>query len=86
MGAREDFEAVRRAAGKLESDPPGGPANPYACVRRLLAKAGAREMAFFELSKRSFFPEVIDLAYAVLGEERPGGPASESWNQMEAGR
>lgn len=74
MGAREDFMAVRRAAVHTDQDPEGGP-NPYDCMQRLLARASAREADFIRLHKAGIQAEVIDLAYAVLGEEREGGPA-----------
>ena len=76
MGAREDFMTMRRAAQYAERT--RGPGHPIqGCLAALLAKASVNEMSFIALSKRAFYPEVIDLAYAVLGEERPGGPAVE---------
>lgn len=68
MGAREDFMAVRRAAVIMS-----GATDPVElATAALLTKAGSRELYFLEMCKRPFYPEVIDLAYAILGEERPG--------------
>lgn len=67
MGAREDFMMMRRAALI-----PG-----LAAQSVLLAKASASEAAFIRLAKVGIQAEMIDLAYAVLGETRPGGPAVE---------
>jgi hypothetical protein len=65
MGAREDFMAVRRAANV-----PG-----VAALSALLRKAGTREVDFIRLKKAGIQAEVIDLAYAILGETRAEGPA-----------
>lgn len=65
MGAREDFMAVRRASGV-----PGTQA-----LRDLLRLIGDKEITFIRLAEAGIQAEVIDLAYALLGERRPGGPA-----------
>ena len=67
MGAREDFMTMRRAALVTIS----------AAQAALLFKASCNEAAFIRLTKAGIQAEVIDLAYAVLGEERPGGPATQ---------
>lgn len=74
MGAREDFMAIRRAASALALNA-GEPSEAGRCVQRLLAKASAGEVRFVRLRKGGVQDEIIDLAYAVLREDRPGGPA-----------
>lgn len=75
MGAREDYMAVRRAASWLSTIAQGEPTDPVTCHQQLLAKASVNEVAFIRLHKAGIQDEVIDLAYAILGEQRPGGPA-----------
>lgn len=77
MGAREDFMAVRRAAQFLGTIAQDESSDAVTCWQRVLAKASASEVAFIRLTKAGIQEEVIDLAYAVLGEGRPGGPAVE---------
>lgn len=72
MGAREDFEALRRASGMLEGVHPD---SVHGRLRLLLRRSGAQEVVFIRLHKAGVQAEMIDLAYAVLGEQRPGGSA-----------
>jgi hypothetical protein len=75
MGAREDFMAVRQASGRLEGEWPRHPAEVTSCLQAVLRKAGDQEVNFIRLEKAGIQAEVIDLAYAVLGETRAEGPA-----------
>lgn len=81
MGIREDYMAVRRAATRLETETAGwdrGPdTRPLAtdALVLLLRKASANELAFLRLTTPGVQAEVIDLAYALLGETRAGGRA-----------
>lgn len=78
MGAREDFETVRRAAQFLRSTVrPGVSSSPATCTQRLMEAAGSREVDFIRLYSTPLYAAVIDLAYAALGEERAGGPAGD---------
>lgn len=77
MGAREDFETVRRASQFLRGVAPGGPEDPVTCVQRILASAGSREVDFIRLYSTPLYAAVIDYAYVLLGEKRPGGPAGD---------
>lgn len=72
MGAREDFMVVRRAAQRLSH------ATELTEIGTgiLLSRASASEAAFIRLGGAKIQAEVIDLAYAVLGERRPEGPAA----------
>lgn len=91
MGAREDFMALRRAAQHLQSSKDYALAELYGDAviltqTALFKRASARELDFIELSKRPFFGEVIDLAWAVIGEARPGGPAAQEYAPVAAER
>lgn len=81
MGAREDFETVRRAAHFMSQIAQDEPTDPVTCHYRVLAKASANEAAFIRLAKAGIQDEVVDVAYAVLAEDRPGGPAS-TWRPV----
>lgn len=74
MGFREDYMVVRRAAAHAEMaalfDKPA-----LSSATANLLKRSAREVDFIRLAKAGIQAEVIDLAYAVLGETRPEGPA-----------
>lgn len=85
MTARDDFMAVRRAAQYVESGKAHAHGDEVAAAQAaLLRKASAREMGFIELYKRTFYAEVIDLAYAIMGERRPGGLAAETEADRDA--
>lgn len=71
MGAREDFMVVRRAAQRLSHATELSEIGTGVLLRR----ASATEADFIRLGKAKIQAEVIDLAYAVLGETRPEGPA-----------
>lgn len=75
MGAREDYMTMRRAAMNLAElgDAAAGPI--LAATAATLRKASANETAFIRLAKAGVQNEMIDLAWAVIGEARPGGPA-----------
>lgn len=75
MGAREDYMTMRRAAMNLTElgDEAAGPI--LAATAATLRKASASETAFIRLAKAGVQSEMIDLAWAVIGESRPGGPA-----------
>lgn len=66
--------AVRRAGGLIDGSCTRTPVE--VALASLLRKAGDQEIAFIRLTKAGVQEGVIDLAYAVLGEEREGGPAS----------
>jgi hypothetical protein len=76
MGAREDFEAIRHASGKLTVAAECNGSPIMGAVAQLMRRAGGQETAFIRLAKAGVQAEIIDLAWAVLGEERPGGPAT----------
>lgn len=74
MAAHEDYMAMRRAAHFAERT--GDDSHPLQQgMARLLSKASASDLAFIRLSKAGVQDELIDLAWALLGEQRPGGPA-----------
>jgi hypothetical protein len=75
VSARDDFMAVRRAAHFLGTIAQGESSDPVTCWQQVLAKASAREIDFIRLAKAGIQDEMIDLAYAILTEDRPGGPA-----------
>lgn len=76
MGAHEDFMVMRRAAHY--SARTTGAAHPVQHgLAALLARASASDLSFIRLAKAGVQDEMIDLAWAILGEERPGGPAVE---------
>lgn len=91
MGVQEDFDTLRRAAVAMEralADEYRGPDDPpslFMCSAALFRKASARELLYAELTRRPFYGEVIDLAYAVLGEARPGGSAADEYNRVNTG-
>ena len=80
MGAREDFMTVRRAAQFLGTIAQGEPSDPVSCYQRVMATASAREADFIRLYKTPVYAAVVDCAYTILNEERPGGPASD-WSR-----
>lgn len=75
MGAREDFMTVRRAAQVLAAQQVLTPVE--VAVGKVLGAASEREIHFIRLRKQRAQGEIVDLAYAVLGEQRPDGPASD---------
>lgn len=75
MGFREDFMVVRRAAVHAEMAALSGQPALSSALAGVLKKVSANEFRFINLHKIGAQAEVIDLAYAVLGEERPDGPA-----------
>jgi len=68
---------VRRAAQFLGTIAQDGPDDPVTCVQRIMLAAGAREVDFIRLYRTPLYGAVIDYAYAVLSEQRPGGPAGD---------
>lgn len=83
MGAREDFMAMRRAVLAMDQAVDvdewrrhGDPLSPFQCSAALFRVATRNEVAFIRLAKAGVQNELIDLAWAVLGEKRPGGPAA----------
>lgn len=82
MAVRDDFMAVRRAAARLEIetadwDRKSGKPLVSDALAALLRKASVNELPFMRLRVPGIQAELIDLAYDVLGEERPGGRAVE---------
>lgn len=82
MGAREDFMVVRRAAQFLSTISSGEHDDPVACVQRIMKASGSREVDFIRLYSTPLYAAVVDYAYAVLSEKRPGGPAGD-WTANE---
>ena len=76
MGAREDYMVLRRASvGLTRLAEDDASARILTATAALLRRASSSECAFIRLAKAGVQGELIDLAYAVTGEERPGGPA-----------
>ncbi len=78
--ARRDFMAIRRAAQFLGTIASGERTDPATCYQRVLAKVST-ETQFIRLRHSYIRAEIIDMAWAVLGENRPGGPAS-NWQPV----
>lgn len=76
MGAHEDYMVMRRAAHHSARTTDAARPVQHG-LTALLSKASASELSFIRLVKAGVQDEMIDLAWAVLGEERPGGPAAE---------
>lgn len=77
MGVSEDYMVVRRAAvhlERLEAVTRPDVQTVEACAA--LLRRAAKETGFIRLYKAGIQAEVIDLAYAVLDEKRPEGPAA----------
>lgn len=62
---------MRRAAAHLKTISSGEKSDPVHCQQVLLSAASRSELHFIRLYKGSVQSEIIDLAYAVLGEQRP---------------
>jgi hypothetical protein len=73
MGVRDDYMAMRLAAHRFTQS--AALSRVDRAVGALLKRASADETRFIRLRHGGVLAETIDLAYAVLGEERPGGPA-----------
>jgi hypothetical protein len=86
MSARDDFMAIRRAAQYLRTIASGEATDQVTCKQILLERVSSREADFIRLRKAGIQAEVIDLAWAVLGEERPGGSAVAEANVIDTGR
>lgn len=71
MDTRQDFMAVRRAATLMShaTDP------SELATAVLLRHASVDELTFIRLGNAGVQSAVVDLAWAVLGESRPGGAA-----------
>jgi hypothetical protein len=70
--------AVRRAAARLEAETVDWDrSKPLAsdALAALLRKASVNELPFMRLTVPGVQNEMIDLAYDLLGEQRPGGRA-----------
>lgn len=81
MGAREDYMAMRRAAALMS----GGTEPSEVQTAALLRKASANETSFIRLAKAGIQDEMINLAWAVIGETRPGGPAGVQSEEVPGG-
>jgi hypothetical protein len=75
MGTHEDYLAVRRASINLTGLEVAADSRIMSATAALLRRAASSDLAFIRLHKAGIQDEVIDLAWAVNGEERPGGPA-----------
>lgn len=81
MGAREDYMTMRRAANLMS----GATEPEELATAALLRAASAGETAFIRLAKAGIQNEVVDLAWALIGEPRPGGPAVASVGESTGG-
>lgn len=66
---------MRRAAVDLSQMSIPAQSTIMAATAALLRRASASETAFIRLAKAGIQDELVDMAWAVIGEPRPGGPA-----------
>jgi len=68
---------VRRASQFLGTLGQGEVDDPVTCNQRLFAAASHNEVDFIRLYNTPVYGALIDYAYALMAETRPGGPASD---------